>query len=248
MKTRGPLTTPQSAQGRPVIIQAGSSERGREFAARWAEVIFASGTELPDLQAFYADMKRRVAAFGRMAEDCAILSGLRVTVGETDAIAHEKLEFCNSLMSDDLAIGITSKHIGIDLGNFPKDGPMPEFDSEVGSRGIYQTLLSLSREQGLSIADTSRRYAGAGSGAGVTGTPEKVADYMQQLFENHATDGFMLSFGSGPGGLEDFCRLVVPILQERGLFRTEYPGTTLRETLGLNRWPVYPQKIPTCHQ
>jgi FMN-dependent oxidoreductase (nitrilotriacetate monooxygenase family) len=240
--TRGPLTTPQSAQGRPVIIQAGASERGREFAARWAEVIFASGKNLPDLQAFYTDMTQRIAAFGRQATDCAILSGLRVTVGETEAIAKDKLEFCNSLMSDELAIGTTSKHIGIDLGQFPKDGPFPDFESEVGSRGIYQALLSLSREQGLSLAETSRRYAGSGSGAHVTGTAEMVADYMQHLFEQRGCDGFMLNFGSGPGGVEDFCRLVVPVLQERGLFRTEYPGTTLRETLGLS-WPTYPQKV-----
>nr|WP_210341826.1 LLM class flavin-dependent oxidoreductase [Rhizobium setariae] len=238
------MTTPQSAQGRPVIIQAGSSERGREFAARWAEMIFASGTDLNDLQPFYNDMKRRITSFGRSPDDCAILSGLRVTVGETETIAREKLEFCNSLMSDELAIGTTSKHIGIDLTLFPKDGPMPDFESEVGSRGIYQTLLSLSREEGLSLAETARRYAGVGSGSGVTGTPEQVADHMQHLFEERGADGFMLNFGSGPGGLEDFCRLVVPILQERKLFRSEYPGTTVRETLGLSRGPVYPQKRP----
>jgi FMN-dependent oxidoreductase (nitrilotriacetate monooxygenase family) len=243
VKTRGPLTTPQSAQGRPVIIQAGASERGREFAARWAEVIFASGKDLGALQAFYSDLKHRVATFGRQPDDCAILTGLRVTVGETERIALEKREFCNSLLSDELAIGITSKHLGIDLAAFPKDGPMPEFESEVGSRGLYNTLIAASRDLGLTLAQAARRYAGAGSGAGITGSPEQVADHMQRVFENRGADGFMLGFGSGPGGVEDFCRLVVPILQERGLFRTEYPGTTLRETLGLS-WPVYPQKYP----
>ncbi|EJJ26716.1 FMN-dependent oxidoreductase, nitrilotriacetate monooxygenase family [Rhizobium sp. CF142] len=244
VKTRGPLTTPPSAQGRPVIIQAGASERGRDFAGRWAEMIFASGTDLSSLQEFYADVKRRAASYGRPANDCAVLSGLRVTVGETEAIAREKHRYCQDLMSDDVAIGITSKHIGIDLSTFDKHCPMPEFDSEVGSRGIYQTLLKLGREEGLTLVEVARRYAGFGSGSGATGSPHQVADHMQNIFESYGSDGFMLNFGGGPGGVDDFCRLVVPILQERGLFRTEYPGTTLRETLGLRPWPIYPPKRP----
>lgn len=235
VKLRGPLTTPSSPQGRPVIIQAGSSERGREFAARWAEMIFTTEKQLGRLQAFYKDMKSRVVTHGRKPEDCSILMGLAVTVGETEAIAREKLEFANSLMSDELAINIASKHTGIDLTRYPKDGPMPVVEEMVGSLGVYQDLLALSQDLGLTIVEICRRYAGADSTTTVVGTPEHVADQMQHLFEEFGTDGFMLRPNGGPSGASDFCRMVVPILQERGIFRTEYPGTTLRDTLGLSK-------------
>lgn len=233
VSTRGPLTTPRSAQNRPVIIQAGSSERGRSFAARWAEMIFTSEKQLPRLQEFYKDMKARVAAGGRSEEDCSILMGLPVTVAETESIAKERLDYANSLMSDELAINITSKHTGIDLTKYPKDGPLPEVEDLVGSMGVYQNLLSLSKDAKMPLAEICRLYAGADSKSTVVGSPEQVADRMQTLFEQRGADGFMLRFNSGPGGVEDFCRLVVPILQERGLFRSEYPGSTLRDTLGL---------------
>ncbi|WP_244655356.1 LLM class flavin-dependent oxidoreductase [Rhizobium lusitanum] len=244
VKTRGPLTTPPSPQGRPIIIQAGASERGRNFAGRWAEMVFASGSTLSELQSFYSDIKHRAASYGRPAHDCAILAGLRVIVGETEAIARDKQAYCNELMSDDVAIGVTSKHIGIDLARFDLDGPMPKIDSEVGSIGIYHNLVKLGQEQRLTLRQVARRYAGFGSGSGIAGSPDQVADYMQKIFDDHGADGFMLNFASGPGGVDDFCRLVIPVLQERGLFRNEYPGTTLRETLGLSPWPVYPPKYP----
>ncbi len=239
VSARGPLTTPPSAQGRPVIIQAGSSERGRDFAARWAEMIFTSEKQLDRLQDFYRDMKARVVAKGRSSEDCAILMGLSVTVGATEKMAREKVEYANSLMSDDLAINITSKHIGIDLSKYPKDGPLPVVEDTVGSYGIYQNLLSLSKDLNLPLVQICRRYAGADADTTVAGTPEQVADAMQTIFEQRGTDGFMLRFNCGPEGVGDFCRMVVPILQERGLFRTEYPGSTLRETLGLS-YPTVP--------
>lgn len=240
VRTKGPLTTPPSPQGRPVIIQAGSSERGREFAARWAEIIFSAGKDVAALQAVYADLKRRIAEHGREPDQCAVISGLRVIVGETEAIAREKQAFCDSLLSDEVALGIASKHSGVDLYKYPKDAPFPDNKGDMGSSGLHGAMYAHSRENGLTIVEVARRYAAFGSGTYLVGSAVQVADSMQQIFESRGSDGFMLQFPGGPGGVDDFCRLVVPILQERGLFRTEYPGTTLRETLGLQGWPAHP--------
>lgn len=235
VSTKGPLTVPQSAQGRPIIIQAGASDRGRQCAARWAEIVFATGNTVPALQAFYNDMKARVAACGRSPDDCAILPGLRVTVGETESIAQEKFEYATSLMLDEIAISIGSKHTGVDFSAYPLDGPFPEVENIPASRGLYEGMLKVSRIEGKTLIETLRRYVSSGTAPHLIGTPEQIADRMQEIFEARAADGFMMNFSSGPNTPHDFVQMVVPILQERGLFRTEYPeGETLRDTLGLS--------------
>lgn len=237
ISTRGPLTVPQSAQGRPVIVQAGASERGKQCAARWAEVIFSTGGTVAKLQDYYTDMKARTKALGRNPDDCVILPGLTVTVAETEELASARAAYEDSLMIDEIAVSVGSKHTGIDFSTYPMDGPFPEIDDIPVSHGLYNTMLQRSRSGGLSLIETLRSYVSGGTSLQAQGSPEQVADRMQELFEQNAGDGFMITCTGGFEGLNDFVRLVIPILQERGLFRTEYPGATLRDTLGLTAAP-----------
>jgi FMN-dependent oxidoreductase (nitrilotriacetate monooxygenase family) len=228
VRTQGPLTVPPSPQGRPVIMQAGASERGRQFAARWAEVIFTHQYTLSHMRDFYQDLKARVVAAGRTADDCAILPLITVTVGETEAIARDKNAYVNALVDDETAIGYTSAHLGVDLGRFAPDQPVPELSASVGSLGAYGSLREVSQAEGLTLAQVARRYTLDGLAPEIVGTPEHVADALQQMFEQRGCDGFMLGFKTMPGAVEDFCRMVVPILQERGVYRRNYSATTLR--------------------
>jgi FMN-dependent oxidoreductase (nitrilotriacetate monooxygenase family) len=231
VRTRGPLTVPPSAQGRPVIMQAGSSERGRQCAARWAEIIFTLQNSLPDMQKFYSDIKGRLPAFGRRDEDCAILTSVDPIIGETENIAREKQAYINSLVDGELAVGLVSMHLGIDMTGLDLDQPLENIELETGSRGAFDIMMSASKADSLTLGQACRLYATSELCPQLVGTAEQVADQMQTLFEQRGCDGFILTPVCMPGSFEDFNRSVVPILQERGLFRTEYPGTTLRASL-----------------
>jgi FMN-dependent oxidoreductase (nitrilotriacetate monooxygenase family) len=231
IRTKGPLTVPPSPQGRPVIMQAGSSERGRQCAARWAEIIFTLQNSLPDMQAFYSDIKGRLPQYGRRESDCAILTSVDPIIGETENIAREKQAYINSLVDEELAVGLASMHLGVDLTGFAMDQPLEDINMETGSRGAFDIMLSASKAQGLTLGQACRLYATSELCPQLVGTPEQVADQMQDLFEKRGCDGFILTPVCAPGSFEDFTRSVVPILQERGLFRKEYPGTTLRASL-----------------
>ena len=231
IKSRGPLTTPRSPQGHPVIMQAGSSERGRDFGARWAEIIFTLQHQKSDMQAFYGDFKARMAAKGRAAEDCVILPSIDVVIGETESIARERAEYVNGLVDTQLGMAQISGHIGIDLSRFDPDQPLADVELEEGSRGSFDVILQGSKAEGLTLGEAARRFATSELCPQLVGTPEMIADHLVDLFQDYACDGFVLTPTTFPGMYEQFCKTVVPILQKRGVFRTAYAGTTLREHL-----------------
>jgi FMN-dependent oxidoreductase (nitrilotriacetate monooxygenase family) len=231
IKTRGPLTTPRSPQGRPVIMQAGSSDRGRDFGARWGEIIFTLQHLKSDMQAFYDDFKRRMALRGRAPEECAILPSIDVVIGETESIARERADYVNSLVDTQLGMAQISGHIGIDLSNYDPDQPLKDIVREEGSRGSFDVILQGTRAEGLTLGEAARRFATSELCPQLVGTPEMIADRLTDLFESHACDGFVLTPTTFPGMYEQFCRMVVPLLQKRGVFRKAYTGTTLREHL-----------------
>ena len=221
---KGPLNIPRSPQGHPILIQAGSSGPGQDLAARTADIVFTAQQSLDEAQAFYKSLKGRVAGFGRDPDSVAVMPGFLPVIGKTAAEAREKLDVLNRWTEIKSAMPLLEERIGHSLADYDLDGPLPDLpiSDQLRSRAELLTELAL------------RVAAGRGHHI-VLGTPVEIADRMQQWFENGAADGFNVMPPFFPGGLEDFTREVVPILQERGLFRTEYEGTTLREHLGLPR-------------
>jgi FMN-dependent oxidoreductase (nitrilotriacetate monooxygenase family) len=231
VKTRGPLTVPRSPQGRPVIMQAGSSPRGRDFAARWGELVFTLQHGKADMQAFYKDLKVRAAAYGRAPEECLILPSIEVIVGETDTIARERQGYVNDLVQTEAGMAQMSGHLGVDLSRFPPDQPLADMQIETGSRGSLDVILQATAAQGLTLGEAARRFAAGELCPQIVGSPEHIVDQLQELFEEYACDGFILTPTLMPGMFEQFVRAVVPVLQKRGLFRRDYMGTTLRDHL-----------------
>ena len=231
VRTRGPLTTPRSPQGHPVIMQAGSSPRGREFGARWGEIIFTLQHGKADMQAFYRDFKARMATHGRAPEDCVVLPSIDVVLGETMAIAQERAEYLNSLVDTQLGMALISGHLGIDLAQFDPDQPLTDIAVEEGSRGSFEVILQGTAAEGLTLGEAARRFGTSELCPQLVGTAEMVADELIDLFTGGACDGFVLTPTTLPGMFEQFSRAVVPILQQRGVFRTRYTGRTLRENL-----------------
>ncbi|TCU32782.1 LLM class flavin-dependent oxidoreductase [Rhizobium azibense] len=230
---RGMFTVPPSPQRHPVIMQAGSSPRGRDFAASCAELVFTLQHSLPDMQEFYTDMKDRVDKAGRNPDDCAILVSVDPIVGETESIAREKQTYINELLERDprLGIALVSAHTGLDLAQYPIDKPICDIPAEAGSRGSFDVILQGTNASNLTLGEAAKRFATSELCPQVVGTPESVADELQEFFENGGCDGFIVTPTEMPGSFEAFTRSVVPILQKRGVFRKEYPGSTLRETI-----------------
>ncbi len=230
---RGPLTVARTPQGYPVMVQAGASEQGQEIAAASADVVFTAQTDLADARTYYAAVKARLARHGRSADDLLILPGLLPIVGKTEAEAQAKHQQLQDLIHPLVGLAHVFGPMG-DLSGYDLDGPVPEpVDPEMRSRA--KVMLDLARRENLTIRQL---YLAASSGRGhrsVVGTPAQIADTMQTWMEAGAADGFNIIPASLPGGIEDFVELVVPELQSRGVFRTEYEGSTLRENLGLRR-------------
>ena len=231
IKTRGPLTVPHSPQGHPVIMQAGSSDRGRDFGARWGEIIFTLQHRKSDMQTFYNDFKGRLAKRGRAAESCVILPSIDVVIGETDRIAQDRAEYVNGLVDTQLGMAAVSGQIGYDMSQLDPDQPLKDFALEEGSRGSFDVILQGTAAEGLTLGEAARRFATSELCPQLVGTPETIADRLCDLFQDYACDGFVLTPTTFPGMYEEFCRMVVPILQERGVFRKDYAGTTLRDHL-----------------
>jgi FMN-dependent oxidoreductase (nitrilotriacetate monooxygenase family) len=231
VRTRGPLPTPRSPQGRPVIMQAGSSERGRQFAARWAEVVFTLQHSKPDMQAFYTDIKTRMERLGRAPGECIITPAIDVVLGETDSIARERAYYLNSLVSAEVGVCDISNAIGVDLSPFPLDQPLNDMDMNEGARGVLDVVLQGSRAAGLTLREAGYRYGVSQLTPVLIGSPGTIADQLQDMFESHRCDGFVICPSVSPGTYMQFVKAVVPELQRRGIYRVDYPGKTLRETI-----------------
>ncbi|MBP1146173.1 FMN-dependent oxidoreductase (nitrilotriacetate monooxygenase family) [Pseudomonas sp. PvP027] len=239
-RVKGPLNVARSPQGQPVMVQAGSSEVGRDLAAQTAEVVFTAQTSLASAQAFYADLKGRLSAYGRAVDSLKIMPGVFIVVAETEALAKTKFESFQELVEPRVGVALLGRMLGnFDLSGYPLDGPLPELPlTDSGQRSRQKLLTELADQESLTLAQLGRRIAGGRGHYSLIGTPEQIADELQRWFEQGAADGFNVLVPHLPGGLEDVAQLLVPELQRRGLFRTEYEGTTLRENLGLQR-PAY---------
>ena len=236
-RVRGPLNVARSPQGRPVLVQAGSSETGRELAAQTAEVVFTAQTSLARAQAFYADLKGRLARYGRGEDELKIMPGVFVAVAASESEAREKFERFQELVEPEVGVALLGRMLGnFDLSGYPLDGPLPELPlTESGQQSRQRLLTELAGAEELTLAQLGRRIAGGRGHYTLIGTPTQIADELQAWFEGRGADGFNVLVPHLPGGLEDFASLVVPELQRRGLFRREYRGRTLREHLGLPR-------------
>jgi FMN-dependent oxidoreductase (nitrilotriacetate monooxygenase family) len=235
----GPLNVPRSPQAYPLLVQAGSSEDGKDFAARWAEAIFTAQPTLAESQAFYADVKRRVVAAGRRPDQVLVLPGIVPVIGDTEAEARELDAELDRLIAPEYALVQLARTLGISPDRLSLDEPLPaDLPSEEeieGAKSRRTLIVDWARRDRLTVRELIGRLGGGRGHRTFTGTAEQVADTIQHYFENGAADGFNIMPAVLPSGIEAFATQVVPILQERGLFRREYEGTTLREHYGLPR-------------
>ncbi|UFZ05109.1 LLM class flavin-dependent oxidoreductase [Bradyrhizobium ontarionense] len=238
-RVRGPLNVPRSPQGRPVYVQAGSSEDGRAFAARFAEAIFTAHQTLASAQGFYADIKRQARALDRNPDHVKILPGISPFIGSTQAEADRLQEEFNDLIQPEYSLVQLRQMLGLDLSGFDLDGPFPRHLIEAdGARGVasrFKLVVDIVDRKKPTIRQLIQRLAGARGHWVIAGTPEKIADNIQAWFEQDAADGFNVMPPWLPGGFDLFAEHVVPILRKRGLFREDYTGRTLREHYGLDR-------------
>lgn len=234
LRVRGPLNIARPPQGWPVIVQAGQSEPGRQLAAETAEVVFCAPRDLAAGKALYADIKGRLTAVGRKPEDLKILPAAFIVVGDTVQEAREKRLKLDSLVHYDSAIASLSIALGHDASGFDPDAPLPDIPETNDSKSGRAQVLKLAADEGLTVRQLAQRYGGY-AGLAFVGTPETIADEMAAWLQEEGSDGFNVVFPYLPQGLDDVVERVVPELQRRGLFRTEYEGTTLRDHLGLVR-------------
>ena len=226
ISTRGPLSIPRSPQVRPGIMQAGASPRGRAFAARWAEMIFATPATKADSLAYRLDIRARMEAIGRNPDECAVLPSMTVVVGETESIAREKAAYLESLVDPELVIASSSWSVAADLSKVDTPEAMEANDTNQGVQGHRDRMLQVAKAKGITFAEAVRQPR-----ALVAGTPGMIADIMEDWFTSGACDGFILPPTIFPTTFEEFGRMVVPELQRRGIFRRDYAGRTLRENL-----------------
>jgi FMN-dependent oxidoreductase (nitrilotriacetate monooxygenase family) len=239
LRVRGPLNISRPPQGRPVYVQAGSSDDGRAFAARFAEAIFTAHQTLASAQEFYADIKRQARTFDRHPDQIRILPGISPFIASTQAEADRLQDEFNELIQPEYSLTQLRQMIGLDLSGFDLDGPFPRhlIDTD-GARGVasrFKLVVDIVDREQPTIRQLVQRLAGARGHWVIAGPPEKIADNIQTWFENGAADGFNVMPPWLPGGFDLFTAHVVPLLRKRGLFRSEYTGRTLREHYGLNR-------------
>lgn len=235
---KGPLNVSRPIQGHPVIVQAGSSEAGIELAAKTAEVIFTAWQTIEEAQNFYKNVKGKLSKYGRSHDDLKVMPGVFPIVGKTEEEANEKQALLKELIPEKAGVGLLSSLISYDLSPYPVDGPLPDLPhiSEInGGKSRFQLLKDIADREQLTIRQLYQHIAGARGHREIKGTPVQIADQLQEWFENEAADGFNIMPPYLPGGLDDFVEQVIPELQKRGLFRTEYNGNTLRDHLGLKR-------------
>ncbi|WP_347559099.1 LLM class flavin-dependent oxidoreductase [Robbsia sp. KACC 23696] len=233
-KVRGPLNSARTPQGRPIIVQAGASEAGLELAARHADVVYSNAHELEKAQVFYADLKARLPNHGRSPDDLLIMPGITPYIGRTREEAQAKFDALQALIDPLSGLAMLYGNFG-DLSKYDVDGPMPDLSDHEGShvKSIATNLLNVAKEKNLTIRQLYQMVAAGFGVRYVIGTAADIADDMQQWFEAGAADGFNFCPAVNPQGVDDIAELLVPELQKRGLFRTEYESSTLRGNLGL---------------
>ncbi|MBB5953910.1 FMN-dependent oxidoreductase (nitrilotriacetate monooxygenase family) [Saccharothrix tamanrassetensis] len=244
-RVRGPLNAVRSPQGRPLLVQAGSSEDGRAFAAAHAEAVFTAQQTVEEAREFYQDLKTRVAARGRAPDQVVVLPGIVPVLGSTAEEARRLAEELDDLIVPARAVGRLSELLGVDLTGHPLDEPVPPLppvDRVNGARSRFRLIRDLAAREALTLRQLLRRLGGGRGHKVVVGTPEVVADHVETWFRGGAADGFNVMPPLLPSGLEEFVDHVVPLLRRRGLFRSGYTGRTLREHYGLteprNRFPL----------
>ncbi|WP_122665751.1 LLM class flavin-dependent oxidoreductase [Pseudomonas viridiflava] len=230
---KGPLNIARSKQGHPLIFQAGTSEDGRNFAAEYSDAIFVHAESLEEAQAYYRDLKKRAVGFGRNALDLSILPGIRPIVGRDEAEVESRYQQAVELVSiEDAIVALGRPFNDHDFSQYPLDAPFPEL-GDLGSnsqKGGSDRIKQLAKDEGLTLREVALFFSRPRRE--FVGTAEQVADTIQTWFEHEAADGFIIN-SLLPDGLQYFAELVVPVLQERGLFRSEYSGSTLREHFNL---------------
>lgn len=231
----GPLNLTRSPQGHPVLIQAGSSGPGMTLAARIAEVVFTAQQDIETARQFYSDLKRQVVAQGRNPAHCLVMPGIMPILGATAAEAQANFERLQQWTNIDNALTLVGERLGQDVRGLDLDQPLPELPLPENMKSRARLLMDMSHRDGLTLRQICNLVAGARGHKIVVGTPEQVADEMIAWFEGEAADGFNLMPSHFPEGLEMFISGVLPILRQRGMFRHEYSGSTLREHLGLPR-------------
>ena len=232
---KGPLNVSRSPQGRPVLVQAGSSRDGRRFAAEFAEAIFTAQQTYEDARLFYRDLKRQAEQFGRSPEHVLILPGICPIIGRTEEEALEKEAKLIELSNPAHSLLMLSKRVGFDLSGYPLDGPFPDLpvDEVRGHVSRTDLIVRLARSENLTLREVLHRLAGGRGHRTIAGTPAQIADLIEHWFTQEAADGFNIMPQVMNRGFDDFVDFVVPELQRRGLFRTEYTGATLRDHYGL---------------
>lgn len=238
-RVRGPLNLPRAPQGRPLIVQAGSSEDGKDLAARYAEAVFTAQQTLADAQDFYRALKHRTIAVGRDPDTIKILPGIVPVIGSTEAEALAREKELDELIRPEYARGQLARQLRVRPEDLPLDeelpAELPDENEIEGAKSRYTLIVTLARRERLTVRQLIGRLGGGRGHRTFSGTPDQVADAIETWFTAGAADGFNIMPAVLPSGLEDFVDHVVPILVERGLFRSEYTGTTLREHYGLER-------------
>ena len=230
-QVRGPLNVARMPQGRPVLVQAGASEQGREIAAESADVVYASQDNIPAMRDYYVNVKQRMGKYDRDWDDLKIMPALRPIVGATRAEAQAKHAELQELVDPLVGLARVYNILG-DLSSFPLDGPVPDPQIEPRVRSGQERLMKRVRSNNWTIRELCQHLAGEG-GSPVIGTAADIVDRMEEWMDAECCDGFNITPNQLPGGCEDFVRFVTPELQRRGRFRTQYEGKTLRENLGL---------------
>jgi FMN-dependent oxidoreductase (nitrilotriacetate monooxygenase family) len=242
VSAHGYFPVPPMPQGHPVLMQAGGSGPGRDFAAKWAEIIFTLQNSLEDMQHHYRDIKGRMVAHGRDPRDCAILTSVDPIVGETRSIAQEKQAYINSLITWERAVGHVKGHTGVDVRDLPLDEPINSFPADAISIGSLDVILNGAKHENLTLREATYRYAQSDLCPQIVGTPEDVADQLAEYFLGEGCDGFIISPIHMPGAFESFCRSVMPVLIRRGLIpEVRAPGSfrdQLRAGAGFQRTDV----------
>lgn len=221
------------------MVQAGGSEPGRELAAETADMVYTVQSDFDSGREFYADLKGRMAKYGRAPHELKIMPGIYTIVGSSAQEADDIYGALRDLVDEETARAMLGACLGgADISSVPFDGPVPEGLTTNAGTTHLQTMVKIARDRNLTLRELAMDVAAGGYGHwAVRGTPVQIADQLEERFVGGAADGYNLMPATLPNGLQDFIRLVLPELQRRGLFRTEYSGSTLRDHLGLQRPP-----------